>query len=146
MYTVLVPVDGDGDRVDAQLEAVRELAAGNESIAVDVLHAREELDFSAEDIDDVAVGTLEEELTELKGLPETVSRIATALREAGVETDVHAATGRPEPAILDAAERFDADLVVLSARRRSPVGKAVFGSVAQSVLLETNHPVMVVPS
>ncbi|WP_345782033.1 hypothetical protein [Natronococcus sp. A-GB1] len=28
MYTVLVPVDGDDDRIDAQLEAVRELAAG----------------------------------------------------------------------------------------------------------------------
>ncbi|MDG5819845.1 universal stress protein [Natronococcus sp. A-GB7] len=146
MYTVLVPVDGDDDRVDAQLEAVRELAAEEKAVTVDVLHAREELDFSAEDVDDVAVGTLEEELTELEGLPATVSRIAAALREAGVETDVHAATGRPEAAILDAAERFDADLLVLGARRRSPVGKAVFGSVAQSVLLETNRPVMVVPT
>jgi nucleotide-binding universal stress UspA family protein len=146
MYTVLVPVDGDDDRVDAQLEAVRELAAGDESVTVDVLYAREELDFSAEDIDDVAVGTLEEELTELEGLPETVSRIAAALREAGVETDVHAATGRPEAAILDAAERFDADLLVLGTRRRSPVGKAVFGSVAQSVLLETDRPVTIVPT
>ncbi|WP_293029033.1 universal stress protein [Natronococcus sp.] len=146
MYTVLVPVDGDDDRVDAQLEAVRELAAGDESVTVDVLYAREELDFSAEDVDDVAVGTLEEGLTDLEGLPETVPRIAAELREAGLETDVHAATGRPEAAILDAAERFETDLLVLGARRRSPVGKAVFGSVAQSVLLETDRPVMVVPT
>ncbi|MFU8869626.1 universal stress protein, partial [Natronococcus sp.] len=75
MYTVLVPVDGDDDRVDAQLEAVRELAAGDRAVTVDVLHVREELDFSAEDVDDVAVGTLEEGLTDLVGLPETVSKI-----------------------------------------------------------------------
>ncbi|WP_345782034.1 universal stress protein [Natronococcus sp. A-GB1] len=68
------------------------------------------------------------------------------MREAGTETDVHAATGRPEPTILDAAERFGADLLVLGARRRSPVGKAVFGSVAQSVLLETERPVTVAPT
>lgn len=146
MYTVLVPVDGDDDRVDAQLEAVRELAGGDRAVAANILYAREELDFSAEDVDDVAVGTLEEGLTDLEELPPTVSRIAAELREAGVETDVHAATGRPEAAIIDAAERFDADLLVLGARRRSPVGKAVFGSVAQSVLLETDRPAMVVPT
>ncbi|MFU8867653.1 universal stress protein, partial [Natronococcus sp.] len=58
----------------------------------------------------------------------------------------HQANSQTAAVPLHAAERFDADLLVLGARRRSPVGKAVFGSVAQSVLLETDRPAMVVPT
>jgi nucleotide-binding universal stress UspA family protein len=36
------------------------------------------------------------------------------------------------------------DLLVLGARRRSPVGKALMGSVAQTIILEANVPVLVV--
>jgi nucleotide-binding universal stress UspA family protein len=38
----------------------------------------------------------------------------------------------------------DADLVVVGARKRTPVGKAVFGSVTQSVVLDSPVPVTVV--
>jgi nucleotide-binding universal stress UspA family protein len=37
-----------------------------------------------------------------------------------------------------------ADLLVIGARRRSPVGKALLGSVAQTVILEAALPVLVV--
>jgi len=43
--------------------------------------------------------------------------------------------------IVELVEELDADLVVVGGRKRSPTGKAVFGSVAQEVLLNSPRPV-----
>jgi nucleotide-binding universal stress UspA family protein len=48
--------------------------------------------------------------------------------------------------LLRLVDGIDADLLVIGARRRSPVGKALLGSVAQTVILEANLPVLVVKS
>lgn len=48
--------------------------------------------------------------------------------------------GDPAEAILSAAEEYDARYVVVGGRKRSPAGKALFGSVTQSVLLNTDVP------
>ena len=47
-------------------------------------------------------------------------------------------------AIVRLTDRLRPDLLVLGARRRSPVGKALLGSVAQTIILEANVPVLVV--
>jgi nucleotide-binding universal stress UspA family protein len=52
--------------------------------------------------------------------------------------------GDPEVRILREANTVDASYVVMGSRKQSPVGKALFGSVAQVVLLNTNRPVVVV--
>jgi nucleotide-binding universal stress UspA family protein len=44
------------------------------------------------------------------------------------------------------AAELNADKIVISGRKRSPTGKALFGSVTQSVILNTNIPVTVVPN
>jgi nucleotide-binding universal stress UspA family protein len=54
--------------------------------------------------------------------------------------------GEPSNTIVGYAEEQDARYIVLGPRKRSPVGKAVFGSVAQSVLLNATHPVVTVVS
>jgi nucleotide-binding universal stress UspA family protein len=41
-------------------------------------------------------------------------------------------------------DRAGADLLVIGARRRSPVGKAFLGSVTQEILLDASIPVLVV--
>ena len=46
--------------------------------------------------------------------------------------------------ILELAEKAAAELLVIGARRRSPVGKALLGSVAQSLILDADIPVLVV--
>ena len=46
--------------------------------------------------------------------------------------------------LLSLVDEIDADLLVIGARRRSPVGKAFRGSVAQKLILEANLPVLVV--
>jgi nucleotide-binding universal stress UspA family protein len=47
-------------------------------------------------------------------------------------------------ALLRLVDAVGADLLVIGARRRSPMGKALMGSVAQTVILEANLPVLVV--
>jgi nucleotide-binding universal stress UspA family protein len=49
-------------------------------------------------------------------------------------------------AILGEVDRLTPDLLVIGARRRSPVGKAFLGSVAQNVILDADVPVLVVKS
>lgn len=52
---------------------------------------------------------------------------------------------QPVEDLLAAAEEFDGEEIVIGIRKRSPVGKVVFGSTAQNLLLETDLPVRCVP-
>lgn len=47
--------------------------------------------------------------------------------------------------ILDAADRHDADLIVLGARGLSPFRSMVLGSVSHGVLQHAHRPVLIVP-
>lgn len=52
--------------------------------------------------------------------------------------------GDPSDAVVQVAQRRDARMVVLGLRHRSPVGKIVFGSTAQRILLDATCPVLAV--
>ncbi|HEU5484241.1 MAG TPA: universal stress protein [Microlunatus sp.] len=74
--------------------------------------------------------------------------IASVLREVGltdVEWTLRVTTGEDvAEAVLDVVGDLDADLLVIGARRRSPVGKLFLGSVTQSIILHADVPVLVV--
>ncbi|SNR46244.1 universal stress protein [Halorubrum vacuolatum] len=50
--------------------------------------------------------------------------------------------GDPADEIIDYADRVEARYICVGGRRRSVVGKALFGSVTQDVLLGTERPVV----
>jgi nucleotide-binding universal stress UspA family protein len=52
--------------------------------------------------------------------------------------------GDPSDAVVQVAQRREARLVVLGLRARTPVGKLVFGSTAQRILLDATCPVLAV--
>lgn len=50
--------------------------------------------------------------------------------------------GDPAAEVVDYADQTDARYIVVSPQRRSQTGKILFGSVAQSILLEAECPVV----
>jgi nucleotide-binding universal stress UspA family protein len=70
-----------------------------------------------------------------------VRELVALLDEAGVDSEVRGAVGDYGESVVALAEDLDTDLVVVGGRKRSPTGKAVFGSVAQEVMLSAPCPV-----
>ena len=61
------------------------------------------------------------------------------------EVDGDRVVGEAAPAILELADEVDADAVLLGVRKRSPVGKVLFGSVTQAVILSSDRPTITAP-
>ena len=141
METVLVAVgESDADRTEALASAAIDVA-GPAGGSVRLAHVftedgyrrtRETLDFrpDAEVTPDVVAKR-----------HVTIRELGDAMREAGVPFSTHGAVGEKGTAIVDLAAELDADLVVVGGRKRSPAGKAVFGSTAQEVMLNAPCPV-----
>jgi len=65
------------------------------------------------------------------------------LESADVDVQLLEASGNPADEILAYAEEYDVDQICVGGRKRSPAGKALFGSVTQDVILGTGLPVLV---
>lgn len=82
--------------------------------------------------------------------PELRQQIAGQVDELfaeGVNASLEIRTGGRDVAtqIAEAAEDFDADLIVVGTHGRSAVGAAVWGSVAKGLCHASRRPVLVVP-
>lgn len=77
---------------------------------------------------------------------EDLDKITSTLQGMGVEHLIEPPVQghHPADAVLDAAEKHAARLIVIGLRSRSRVGKALFGSTAQRVLLQANCSVLAV--
>jgi nucleotide-binding universal stress UspA family protein len=114
-------------------EAVREAALRNTPLVVIQVNDAVDLDKAA-----AHEATLAEQVPRL-ARELGVTDIAWSLRlTPGVDVDDTAAT------ILHQATEADAELLVIGARRRSPVGKLLLGSTAQTLILTANTPILVV--
>lgn len=90
------------------------------------------LDFSAgesPDPDDVAARHV------------TTRTVAQSLDATDIDYEIRGSVGDRGETIVDLATEIDADRVIVGGRRRSPTGKAVFGSTAQEVMLSAPCPV-----
>lgn len=128
MYTVLIGIDDDEDRALAQAEAVLDLPEAGDRISVHLCHV----------FQDNPEGASVNQLSAIR-------RASERLEESGVTCQQYEASGDPSEELLAAADSVDADLICLSGRKRTPAGKAVFGSVTQKVILSGEYPVLTVP-
>lgn len=70
--------------------------------------------------------------------------ISTAAREEGLRVRSEAYIGDPDKRIVEVAEEEDIDLIIMSSHGRTGISRSVFGSVAETVMRNSNCPVMVV--
>lgn len=150
MYRVLLPVDEREPRARAQVNALLDLPAPSDDITVDVLYVHEEVtgpdaEWAAGGFSETYAEEMAENAERFTRLPETIGLVSEQLESAALAHTVHETSGDPAEAILDAATEFESDAIVLGVRDRSPVGKVLFGSVVQAVILESDRPVITVP-
>ncbi|MGQ3411541.1 universal stress protein [Natrinema sp. LN54] len=137
MYRVLIPVDTNEDRALAQADYVASLPDAAQAVEAYLLFV------FTEDSDD-----LPQEFEKFKSASRigSVRRAQEALEDADIEVTVLEDSGDTEDDILEAAEDYDVDSIVLGGRKRSPVGKAIFGSTTQGIILSSDRPVVVTGS
>jgi len=78
--------------------------------------------------------------------PSSVETAVNRLASSDHEFTVHERGSEPAVAILEFAAEHDSDTIILGVSGRSPVGKVLFDSVAQAVILDSDRPVTVVPA
>ncbi|WP_323173394.1 universal stress protein [Natrialba sp. PRR66] len=138
MYKVLLAVDMDEDRAALAAKAVADLSGDVEVVLLNV--------FEEFNVSDGDARIASSELYDDDDFPESVTTAAQILETAGIEPRKRREHGEPTEVILEVAEEIDADSIAVSGRKRSPAGKAIFGSVTQSLLLSADRPMIVATS
>jgi nucleotide-binding universal stress UspA family protein len=126
MYHVVIGVDDNEERAMACARAVADLPGDASETRATVIHS----------FTDNPSGASASQLA-------SVRDVVDFLEEHGIDVEVTESSGDPAEQLLDAARAEDANLIVVAGRKRSPTGKALFGSVTQSVILNAERPVMV---
>jgi nucleotide-binding universal stress UspA family protein len=129
MFTFLVPVDSDVERAKTQARFVTSFPGVAEWAEVTVANA-----FSGADAP--------ESMRSVERV-EAISEAVALLEDRGLTVEARRLAEPLAAGIVSLAAEIDADLIVMGGRKQSPANKLLFGSVTQSVLLETELPVTV---
>lgn len=136
--TIVAAIDRS-DRATAIVSEAASLADayGDDLHVVHVLGRSEFMDLERTSVDDTGRPVPMDDVRRV-----AAEIAAETVEEAGVEGTAAGLVGDPADEIIRYADDHDARYVVLGGRKRTPVGKAVFGSVAQDVLLQADRPVV----
>lgn len=144
--TILLPVgEADGHRVESLADTAAEVA-GMMQADVHVLHVFtpprfervvERLDYGPGTRPDP-----DEVVRRVEPVRDLTRELATPLRNWGMRMDVEGRVGDSvTDEIVAAAGNVDAKRIIVGGRHRTPVGKVVFGSTVQEILLDAPCPV-----
>ena len=131
MYRVLLAADGNTSRVLEQARAIASLPQAPASVEAYVLHV----------FDDSAVAEDSEMLDPRR--VQAVEEAEAYLADHDVHVELLSRAGDTVSTVLQVADELDVDGIYVGGPRRSPTGKAIFGSVTQQVILNSEVPVTV---
>jgi len=145
MYnTILVPLDGS-KRAEAILPHVEELAHRYKSKiifiqVVELYKAQAGSEFYNYDLfQEVSILAVKEAESYLNGLK-------GEFKKKGVAASSRVVEGAVAEAIIDAAEREEADIIAIASHGRSGLSRAFYGSVAAGILHSIDRPLLVIRS
>ena len=124
MYTIVAGIDTDADRATAIADEIIGLPGGD--VRVVLVHSFGENPEGAS-IEQIGAAR----------------RTRSSLEDHGIDVTYEERSGDPAERIRQVATECDADAIYVAGRKRSPTGKAVFGSVTQDVILGADRPVVV---
>lgn len=129
-------------KANEQILIEAELLASDRDLELHVVYVLGESEFKK----------LEETSVDETGQPidiETIRSFATEVADKVASESVSdykpvGLEGEEANRIIQYSSEVDADYVVIGGRKRTPVGKAVFGSVSQAILLNVDCPTLLV--
>ena len=131
MYRILLPLDDTMERARKQVRYVQSQPCADSELDVYVAHAlspgERQVPRAMQRVDRI----------------ETVRYAIDTLEEAGISIEPREISSPPHEGILAFCEEEHVDEIVMGGRKRSPVTKAILGSVTESVVLETDIPVTI---
>lgn len=147
--TIIVPLDGS-KLAEGILPHVEAIANSRGPGAVDVILVKvcEAPAISSDYPEDMLVSWeehVEQEVAKCQvGSKQYLSSIEKRLSQAGIRVKQHTLVGRVADEIIDFAAKTPSSLIAMSTHGRSGVGRWVFGSVAEKVLIGTSRPILLV--
>jgi nucleotide-binding universal stress UspA family protein len=144
--TVLLAIGpNDRESLDVLVDAAVDLAESSDA-TVSLLYGFSRDDYESlmeqMDIDTTTGGLTADEVAQRH---ESIREPADRLESLGIEYKIQGVSGgNLSEKIVRTIEREDADVAVVGGSKRSPAGKAMFGDLAQKVLLNAPVPVLYV--
>lgn len=135
---VLLPIDTNDERAITAAETVTTLPEASGNVQVTILNVEKEVEYREDSVERSADWYDPEEY------PQSVDEAAKILENAGITFEKRREHGNPSEAILEVASEIEPARIIMAGRQRTPVGKVLFGSVTQSVLLGSDVPVTVI--
>lgn len=133
MYTILVAVPENQDEAANIEETIQDVPIMPSRAELHVLNVYEDTDIEQKSWTG----------TDIDEFPSTLAETASTLKRSQFDLTLHRKFGNAVEKITETASEINADLIVVGGRKRSAVGKALFGSTAQSVILHTEIPVLI---
>lgn len=145
MNTILLAIgDSDENRIDQLLDETIAIAGPTgATVVLGHVFTHEAYDKARTDLsfDGPAAEVTPDVVAERYSI---IREAAKTLADHGIDTEIRGILGEDGEAVVDLAERIEADRILIGGRRRTPAGKAVFGSTAQAILLSAPCPVTLV--
>lgn len=135
---VIIAAVDDSKKAANVIREAESLAQAYED-KVHIVHALSQSEFvkmgvsSVEEGDPIDIGEVREGAA--KVADNLVENLSVPFETVGL-------VGDPAPSLVNYASEQNARYMVIAVRKRSPAGKAIFGSVSQSVLLNASCPVV----